>query len=926
MSSRAHVSRAAVALVLALGALVAAAIAAYGPAVPEQAVYSWPPANLPSAKPTRTWFAPLLVARQGVESFDATVPCGGPFDTLAGTGRHVVLLATARDPRANHALGITWSRTDGRTSLRIGRTLVAETPTGAGPSCRLGVHLDGNSWSVRLPDGTSRRGALGSPPQTFGLVTELDLSSRPALAVTVRPYAQDTHPTTRQTLLRVLAGALLAAAVAVLLQPWRWRWTSRYRSTRPSAQDGVVLGVTALWWLLAPLQVDDGWVRGRQLNSLVSGGFSNYYDDYGANLPLATWYEWVQHFVMTGTDSLAVHRLFPLAFVVATWFVARWCLAELSGRRPSRTDMTWWVATAVFAIGATAFGMTLRGEPTIALLVVAVLACCIRYLQTAGPAPLMVAVLLSGTALTIHPSGAVALAPLFVCLPRVVGDALRQSGITVVELAAVASVGMAWATLLAVVDFDLSRREESIALIQDAGHSSGIIQENERYEALWQWGASPPRRELVAFLVVSAAIALVAWRRKRDLLARLPSASVAIGLLLLAFAPSKWIWHFGVFTGLAVVAIGLESDRFDRGSVSARTRWVAAGVLLAVSLFATSDVESWGPLDGSGVNWDAIPFLALTGATALGALFLVRLCAGRIPRRPEAIVVVSVAVALIGATTAALAAAAVSSDEWTATRQTGLSMTGRDTCGIADDVQIPAASSLERLEPWAQPATVRADQRAIASTSESLWYRLPDQRVGVFVRGDWDDQRLVVSWGKTEGTHVRVIASGPADLSRAQVGAISARWWFMTETSLPEPPPEADVLRTSVTSGSSTSSGQASPPYSYETRALSGIVGRDRLKTLSSPYLFEALPCATLPQLKLGIAEPPDLLIDGGPPPLTIATSPFRGITDLFTVWKAPVESPSGSSSAYPWEKVTAYWIARDPRDAIAPATGRRVT
>ena len=124
-----------------------------------------------------------------------------------------------------------------------------------------------------------------------------------------------------------------------------------------------MLGITAVWWLLAPLQVDDGWVRGRQVNSLVSGGFSNYYDDYGANLPLATWYEWVQHFVMTGTDSLAVHRLFSAVFVVATWFVARWCLVELTGRRPSRSDATWWVAAAVFGIGATAFGMTLRPEP-----------------------------------------------------------------------------------------------------------------------------------------------------------------------------------------------------------------------------------------------------------------------------------------------------------------------------------------------------------------------------------------------------------------------------------------------------------------------------------------------------------------------------------------------------------------------------------
>ena len=205
--------------------------------------------------------------------------------------------------------------------MRIGRTVVAEVPAGRAASCRLGVHSTAAPGRFTCRTGLAVAGHSSSPPQIFGLVTELDLGAKPALAVTVRPYAQDTHPSTKQTLLRLLAVALLTAALTVVFQPWRWRWRRirRYRGERPSAQDGAVLGVTAAWWLLAPLQVDDGWVRGRQVNSLVSGGFSNYYDDYGANLPLATWYEWIQHFVMTGTDSLGVHRLLSLAFVVATW-------------------------------------------------------------------------------------------------------------------------------------------------------------------------------------------------------------------------------------------------------------------------------------------------------------------------------------------------------------------------------------------------------------------------------------------------------------------------------------------------------------------------------------------------------------------------------------------------------------------------------
>ena len=46
--------RAASVLLLGLAALLAALGAARGPAIPEQAEFSWPPSNLPAGSPTRT--------------------------------------------------------------------------------------------------------------------------------------------------------------------------------------------------------------------------------------------------------------------------------------------------------------------------------------------------------------------------------------------------------------------------------------------------------------------------------------------------------------------------------------------------------------------------------------------------------------------------------------------------------------------------------------------------------------------------------------------------------------------------------------------------------------------------------------------------------------------------------------------------------
>ena len=518
-----------------------------------------------------------------------------------------------------------------------------------------------------------------------------------------------------------------------------------------------------------------------------------------------------------------------------------------------------------------------------------------------------------------------ALAPLLVCVRRVVGDARRRTGITAVELALIVPIGAAWTTLLAVLDFDLSTRDENINLIQaGAGHGAGLIQETERYERLWQWGASPLRREFVALLVISSVVALVAWRTKRDLVERLPSASIAIGLLIFAATPSKWIWHFGAFTGLAVVAIGLESDRFARGRTSTRARWAAAGVLTAVSLVVASHVEPWGPVDGSRLNWEAVPYLELTGAAVLVALLFARLRSRRGIRCPEALVVIAVAVALIGATTAALATDTATSDGWTAARQVMSSLTGRDTCGLMDEFEIADAPSLRQLEPWPGQAAAGASQRTIASTRRDRWYRAGREKVGVYIRGNWKNQRLIVSWGRSDGNRVHAVVSGAAVLDRAQIGAIPASWWFVDELSFPARPADVDVVRISGARANRTSTAKVSEPFSYETAGLRELLERRDVTTLSSPYLFEALPCATLPRLELGVAQPPNLLLDRGPPPLTNVSSPFIGLTDMYTVWKAPLESQVSRGSYYVWGTVTTYWVVPDPRDAIARAIRRR--
>jgi hypothetical protein len=925
-----------VAWAFALGvcALAAAAVAARGPATPDRATFSWPPRTLPPAQPTRAWLTPLLVARHEVRALAATVPCGAE-PTLADASEPTVLLATARHATTANGLEVARLASTGATTIRVGDVELARVRTAASGRCSLRLRFDGPHWTIRFPDGSERRGTVRTAPRVFALVSELDLTRAPALRVTVEPHAQDTHATARQTAFRAIAAVLLAAVLALVLRPWRpWGSPARGRPSRPAAQDVVVLATIAVWWLIAPLQNDDGWVRARQTNSLASGGFSNYFDHWGANLPLATWYEWLQRPVLTGTDSLAVHRLPSVALLLATWFVARRCLSGLTGRGPSRNDAAWWVAASTFAIGVAAFGMTLRPEPVLSLLAVGALGCSMRYVRSSAPAWLLGATLLGCAAVTAHPVGVVALAPPLVCIPFAASRARRAGAVERLSLALVIPVGSAWTLLLAVLDSDVSWRAENTRLIQSDTGREGVLQELDRYERLDVWGASPLRRELVALLILAVAAGVAAAIGRRGLVARLPTASVAVGLLLLAAVPSKWIWHFGAFTGLAAIALGFEAHRLDREHARPATRWSAALAVVAASLWAASETHPWGPLDTARLNWGAIPYAPLTLIGAAVALLAHRSQERSPIRRPESFALVGAAAALLIATTAALAADTATARGWTTARQALGSIAGDASCGFADDLRIPVPSSLARLPAWSPTAGVRSLDRSPEGRRKGTagerngWYRLPTGRVGVFVRGDWRrGERLRVRWGKADGRHVRFLGSGLVDLQQAAVGPVAAEARFVADSAFPRRPVGADLLAFDVDHAPQASTAALSEPYTFRAGSVAALLRRPDVRPLASPYLYEALPCAGLPRLAYGVAEPPNLLIDRGEPSLTGSASPFRGVTDAFDVWRAPLETwESGRGSVYVWGTVSVYWALPDRRDALAPTTRRVIS
>ena len=367
----------------------------------------------------------------------------------------------------------------------------------AGLQCSFEVRFNGRSWVIDRDGKTVASVLIDNPLGVNGLLTQLDLHERPGLHVSVEPIAQDTSPSASQVVLQIVAALLVVTGILVTLEP-RGRRPERRQLPRPAAQDAFVAVVLVAYWVLAPLQDDDGWVRARQANSLVSGGFSSYFQHGGVNLPFITWFEWVQHFAVAHSGSILLNRLPTVAILAATWLVCRHC-SSLSSSVAGRARATApggrrrRCSRSARPRSASRCGRSPRSRcsppPS--------WRCCLRYIPAPSLPPLLGAVLLSGSAIAIHPSGVIALAPLLGTVPRIVAT-LRQRLLPAAGVLGVVLVGLCWMLLLLFLDSDLAHRQDSITTIQegDASESQGPWRELDRYRRVLQLGSTPLRREL----------------------------------------------------------------------------------------------------------------------------------------------------------------------------------------------------------------------------------------------------------------------------------------------------------------------------------------------------------------------------------------------------------------------------------------------
>ena len=528
-----------VAEALAVVALISAFVGALGPATETRSTYSWPPSEVPQETPKEGWYTPLLLAARIPERLEVSVPCMSR--PLRETAQEAVVLATTR--RADREDALTVVRTGRDLVVNVADETLARLPSAApgtdNSRCEYRLQLADGRWRLEGgPDGVMRAGDTPMPVVN-GLFSEADLRTASRLQVRVTTSPHTPRTTTRQKIATSIA--MISGLLALILASGigqgsmgagiRHTWV---RLTRAAGiADVVVVGALLAWWILAPAHIDDGWTIARQSSFATTNEFSNYYESFGVGLPLGYWLEWLQHWFTQTTSALVLLRIPTLVALVATWIVCRWGFSEVSRDVPgnARLRTPLWAMTCGFLAMAMAWGMTLRAEPWIALLVAVSMACCIRFLRRPSAAPLALCAAIVPLSLSGHPAGIVAVAPLFVVAPSLFRWARSHlpAGVAIV----VASGALLLA--LAFVGSDIELRARSAQTLNAASTTvTDWRDEIVRYDVLVQArddqisGNAAPLRQAAVALMLLAALAVVLRRRRDQSLHRISPGSRSV--------------------------------------------------------------------------------------------------------------------------------------------------------------------------------------------------------------------------------------------------------------------------------------------------------------------------------------------------------------------------------------------------------------
>ena len=860
-------------------ALVCALAAIRGPAVRQWSTVRWPdPAALTSASDTGAlWYAPLLLAAHSAETLDIALPC-----TL-GEG---LVLATARSTSDVWRLAI--ARRGANLTVEVGPNRLADVawPPGA---CLGHLSFAGADWQLSR-DGAVLAAGDVFPPAIGGFFSSLNPASS-GVSVELRTHDYSSKPSSRQWLLHAATLAFGLAAIGALARRSAARRAPRLA---PHGVDAAVAGSLFVWWIAGPLYYDDGWLMATVYARRYSGVSSNYFDTYGASLPLG----FLQHVLLlpfaNANAPLLAWRALPLVTCLITWLLLRCALARICDEPPPLIGLV--ALAGAYLTFAFAWLLTLRPEPTVAMLSAAGLLGALIYRDTRSRAALTASMVTIAIATTLHPSGLVATAPLAFLLPTLYRD-IRQGVRSVVELGSIAAVGATAGLALLFADSDLDMwRASRAAFVGDGFHTAGFTDEPRRYHDLLTNGTI---MGLASVLFSALAIALwVGHLRRKGSRFNAAGLSLAVAGLLLCFTPSKWLYHFGSAAAIASLAIAVEATRLRApGWRSTAARYAAVlvtPVVVARSLRGFRDAQYFlalRPPDvralGKTAAWVALALAAVAIGAAIGR------ARGREAAASWVLPIGLVTIAAVAFATRAVAPM-IDSPVWSAANR-GLDGLRHGGCQFAELIDVSDTRAARRLPiapVTSDPGAGRAasDMRTLlpapselgpvavyttkfdsgATSLSSPWYAVrpldDGEDIVISVEGivNHFGNALSLEWGQRRGAQVTALDRVPLALDRDArgVGAWEFDLWRKVRLSRLAPPPGgADLVRFVLRDASDERGHHVSvtAPFVLAHDTLASVMAGKPV--LVAPPQQPLLTCARHVQVHHGVAEMPDVAV-----------------------------------------------------------------
>ncbi|MDF0531529.1 arabinosyltransferase domain-containing protein [Tsukamurella sp. 8F] len=571
-------------------------------------------------------------------------------------------------------------------------------------------------------------------PQITGVYTELPAGTSTAgMSLTAKV---DTRFNTSPTLIKRLAiiVGLLSTILSVValgfldLRDGRGAVRTMPRGwLKPRPVDLTVIGILLLWWWIGPNTSDDGYQFTMGGQAGHTGYMINYFRSFGVPENPFGWNDYIFTAIMHFTSAAPALRLPGLVMGLLSWLVISREMIPRLGRAVVRSQAGLWAGAAGFLLIWLPLNNGLRPEPAVVLFSLLTWVSIERSIATGRLLPVAIALPCAALTLGAAPGGLIAVAAILAASRQIITRIVkRRKRDGLVALVAPLLAAGASYLFYAFYTLTLGATREALSVKTVTGPTLEWYEEGVRYYYLMidTVDGSVNRRigVLVAFLCLLTVLTVMLRRRRPTGISAGPvwrlMAVFFATIIMLAFTPTKWTHHLGLYAGyaggIAALAGTMTAWPLMRSKRN-RVLFTAAVLFVMAVSFAGINGYYWAGI--YGVSWGDRPvqlfgiqvYWVLFGISILVALYGLYLhfrrdYAPEPVHRGRVIPVLALLTLLVVAfdvvTVAKGAVNQRGSFSWAASNARALQ--GK-TCGMADDVLMETDPDAGQLAPLALP-------------------------------------------------------------------------------------------------------------------------------------------------------------------------------------------------------------------------------